>query len=211
MAKYEHTIPERVRRTRGEQGFSLVEVTLAVGIVAFGIVGIIGMLPTGLNVFRQAMDASVGSQIIQRVLNEAQQSDFDALIAGSTWVGGATGTVNETILAKNALDPAKGTVRWFDDQANELVSSAEAVYHVNTRIMPTTALPKTGTGTKDNINLATVTVQVANNPSNRQLAFESGGASDQNKPMRNLWSGAFFGTTAKIVPLVTVSSVVARN
>lgn len=192
---------------RSSQGFSLVEVTLAVGIVAVAFLGIFALLPTGMNIFRQAMDATVGSQIIQRVLNEAQQSDFDALIAGST------GATNETILAKNALDPAKGPVRWFDDQANELTSATNAVYHVLTRVTPATAMPKTGTSTSDNTSLATVTVQVANNPNNQTLAFEAGGPTDQGKPLRNLWSGAYSSnpSATKAVPLITASTVVARN
>jgi uncharacterized protein (TIGR02598 family) len=195
----------RLRR-RGVVGFSLVEVALAVAIIAVAYTGILALLPNGLNIFRQAMDATVSSQIIQRVLNEAKETDFNALIAGST------GTTNETILAINSLDPSKGTVRWFDDQANELSSPNDAIYHVITRIMPATALPKTGTATSDNANLATVTVQVANNPVNRPLAFESGGASDQNKPMRNLWNGAYQSNpSSKVVPVLTASAVISRN
>ena len=191
--------------TGSQSGFSLVEVSLAIGIMAFAFVSIFGLLPIGLNVFRQAIDTSVSSQIIQRVLNDAQETDFDQLTLG------ATGATNETLLAKNTLDPAKGTVRWFDDQGNELPAATGAIYHVNTRIMPATTLPKAGTSTTDNKNLATVTVQVANNPGNRQLAFETGGSSDQDKPLRLLWSGAYQGSTAVTVPLVTFSAVVARN
>ena len=200
------TSDARIRR-RLVAGFSLVEVALAVAIIAVAYTGILALLPNGLNVFRQALDATVSSQIIQRVLNEAKETDFSALITGST------GATNETFLAINALDPAKGTVRWFDDQANELSSPNDAIYHVNTRIMPATALPRTGTGgVPDNANLATVTVQVANNPGNRPLAFESGGANDQSKPLRNLWSGAYQSNpSSKVVQMVTASAVIARN
>jgi len=37
-------------------GFSLVEVTLALGIVTFGLIAVMGLLPTGLNLAKQSAD-----------------------------------------------------------------------------------------------------------------------------------------------------------
>lgn len=207
MEKFIHTTHKLgfVLKARMQRGFSLVEVALAVAIFAFAFVGIFALLPAGLNQFHQALNTSVASQITQRILSEAQESDFDSLIAGGT------GDANETILAKNALDPSS-TVRWFDEQANELTSASGAIYHALTRVTPASALPKTGTSTLDNPHIATVTVQVANNPSGRALAFESGSASDDQKPLRNLWSGAFASNpSVKVVTVVTASTVVARK
>ena len=91
-------------RRRARLGFSLVEITLALGIIAFAFVTVFGLLPAGLRAFRQAMDVSIGSQIIQRVLNDAEQTDFSQLIS---------------------------QVRYFDDQGNELTGRQGAIYHVN--------------------------------------------------------------------------------
>ncbi|MEY2539814.1 MAG: hypothetical protein QOG67_3554 [Verrucomicrobiota bacterium] len=52
-------------KTRG--GFTLVEVVLALGIVAFAIVAILGMLPIGLNTSHGAQDNTRAPQIAQSI------------------------------------------------------------------------------------------------------------------------------------------------
>ena len=158
-----------------------------------------------LGISRQAMEASVASQIAQRVINDAQQSDFPELLkdaAGAT----ITGT-NQT---------GRKAERYFDDQGGELAAANKslAIYHVNTRITPATAMPKTGTPTGgDNVHLAVVTVQVANNPGNRPLALSADPSNAQDKPLRNLWTGAYTTLPAntKAVTCLTFPSLVARN
>src|SRR2546430_586204 len=79
---------------RRKAAFSLVEVVTSIGIAAFAFISVLGLIPTGLNTFRQAVDTSVGSQIMQRVINEAQQTDFDRLVTdkdGTTITAGTTG------------------------------------------------------------------------------------------------------------------------
>lgn len=144
---------------------------MAIGIVSFAFLTTLGLIPTGLKTFRSAIDTSVGGQIFQRVINEAQQTDFNTLVGSA---------------------PA---VRYFDNQGNELDSSlaGKAIYHVNTRILPSTVLTTTGTAAS-NTNLATITVQIAKNPGNAALAMES-----------NLW------TANPLVSLLTHSTLVARN
>lgn len=132
---------------------------MAIGIVSFAFVGVLGLIPTGLNASRQAMDVSVGSQIAQRVINEAQQTDFSVLTS-------ATGT----------------NPRYFDEQGNEVTAAdPHVIYWVNTQIKPATSIPCTS-GT--NGSLATVTIQVANNPGKRTInPGNSGPWSDSRFPM----------------------------
>ena len=127
------------------KGFSLVEVTLAVGIVSFVFLTILGLLPTGLRTFTSAIESSVGGQILQRVINEAQQTDFDTLVSVAP------------------------TERYFDDQGNECVAGG-AIYHVNTRITAATALTSTNASAATNASLATITLQIAKKPGNLTLA-----------------------------------------
>lgn len=159
---------------RAAAGFSLVEIVLAVGIVAGAIISIMSLLPQGLNIFRQSINYSVGSHIAQLIINEAQQTDFNILTANPG---------------------AAKSVRYFDDQGNEMKAATEAfvVYHVNTQVIATTTFP--GATTK-NASVATITIQVANNPSNQPLDLQSGTLlwADTNKQ-----------------PIVTYSSLVARN
>jgi uncharacterized protein (TIGR02598 family) len=65
------------RRLAG--GFTLVEVTLAIGIISFAFVAMFGMLPVGLNVSRQAMDTTIEAQIVQQMKTQALQTDFSRL------------------------------------------------------------------------------------------------------------------------------------
>jgi len=194
-----------ILRTKSSLGFSLVEVVLAIGVVAFAFISIFALLPIGMGISRQAMDTSVGSQIAQRLINDAQQSDFPELLkdaAGKTISG-----TNQT---------GRKSERYFDDQGSELPASskAKAIYHVNTRITPATAMPKTGTPSGgDNVNLAIVTVQVANNPANREFALSTDPSDSQDKPLRNLWTGAYASDrdNTKAVPCLTFPALVAKN
>ena len=135
----------RPRKHRRAAAFSLVEIALALGIMAFALVSVFGLMPLGLTSFKKAMDTSVGSQIAQQITVEAQQSDFDTLVGTQ---------------AASFARP----VRYFDDQGTEGVKGqAGMVYQANTRIVPSTAMPGSS---------STVTVQVADNPYNLPMASD---------------------------------------
>lgn len=95
--------PVATRRIDASHGFSLVEVVLALGIVGFAIVPLLGLLPTALGNFRSSIDRSATARIVERLGNEAKQSDFDAV-----------GT---------SVDD-----RFFDEQGNEICDSDKAIY-----------------------------------------------------------------------------------
>jgi uncharacterized protein (TIGR02598 family) len=60
-------------------GFSLVEVVISLGVVAFAFVGLLGLIPLGLSSLDTAIDATVESQILQHVATMARQANFTAL------------------------------------------------------------------------------------------------------------------------------------
>jgi uncharacterized protein (TIGR02598 family) len=71
------------RRTRA--GFSLVEVALAIAIVAFAFIALIGLLPTGMQVFRGSMDTANENWIMQdinSILQTTPWSSVDGMAAG---------------------------------------------------------------------------------------------------------------------------------
>ena len=154
----------------GRGGFSLVEVTLAIGIVAFAFMAVLGLIPVGMKTFRSSINTSVSGQIFQRIVNEAQQTDFDTLTSTTP------------------------PIRYFDDQGNDVGSTGRWIYTVNTRISPSTALPSGDVAV--NANLATITVQIANNPGNLNIDTD---------PDTNLW------VAAPGVSMLTHSTMVARN
>lgn len=130
--------------TASARAFSLVETTMAIGIVAFALVGMLGLLPAGLTTFRKAMDTSTSSHIVQQMVTDLQQGDFGALSQPQA-------------------------IRYFDDQGNSMTSPAEAdgtqaLYYVNTVAQTPSSLPGGPSS-----SLATVTVEIVKNPSHQTL------------------------------------------
>ncbi len=58
--------------SRKGSAFSLIEVVLALGVVSFAMVGLVGLLPVGLSVSRQAIDVTIQSQMAQTLRNQVQ-------------------------------------------------------------------------------------------------------------------------------------------
>ena len=167
-------------------GFSLVEVVLAIGVVAFAFVGIFALLPAGMGVFRQAMDTSVSAQIVQRIASDAVETDFDELISNSP-------SGNYYTLP----------VRYFDDQGSEVKvadpaspSSAEKagppgiLYWVRVRgtvpgqpnpggALSGYPLPTSGTSFSPR-DSTLLTIQIANNPAGKVLPVGSANLIDPN-------------------------------
>ncbi len=176
------------------RGFSLVETVLALGVVAFALVALMGLLPVGLSNFRSAIDASVGAQIYQRVVTDMEQADFHRLVPS----GGAGGYF---ILP----------IRYFDDQGNEVrvaedgkptaEESLRIIYQARVRgTMPgesETGLPgQTRYSPKETTFLV---IQIANNPAGVELK------EDENQ----LWDSA--DARKRGLALTTYSAVVTRN
>ncbi|MDR0534466.1 MAG: Verru_Chthon cassette protein B [Verrucomicrobiales bacterium] len=70
-------------RKNKSNGFSLVEVVLALGILVFCLVALLGLLPMGIQSFRSAMSMTVESQIAQSLSSDLQLTDFSNLRAGT--------------------------------------------------------------------------------------------------------------------------------
>lgn len=65
--------------SRPRQGFSLIEVTLALGIVSFAMVTLLGLIPVGLKSFQSAMRVTVESQIVRAVVTDINLKDYSTL------------------------------------------------------------------------------------------------------------------------------------
>ena len=59
------------------RGFSLVEITLALGIVSFGLVATLGTMAVGLNTVRDATTQAAVSNIARQLRGDLQQISFD--------------------------------------------------------------------------------------------------------------------------------------
>lgn len=173
------------------RGFSLVEISAALGIVSFAFVALLGLMANGVSKFRGAMDTTITAQIASRMINDAQQAEFSELI-------GSQGS---------PVSAERTAIRYFDEQGNEVVpaedslSPAEqlrAVYRVGTRVRPQAELPEGHFS--DTPQLAQVTVQVVHVPGEVNLEVESRDGAGQN--LFKAGSG---------IPVYTYSALVART
>lgn len=62
-----------------KRAFSLVEVTIALGLVAFAVLSVIGLLPIGLATMREAMNQTVTAQIIREISAELLLTPFQQI------------------------------------------------------------------------------------------------------------------------------------
>jgi type II secretory pathway pseudopilin PulG len=224
----------RSRQSRSCKGFSLIESTLAIGVVAFSFVAILGLLPAGLTTFRKAMDASVGAEIGQRVLNDLQQSDFNTLLSQTS--NPDLPATLRTVLSEqsNGAAPARMIAgigylphRFFDDQGNEVVMPASAsstpadptptkratahiLYDVHTQIVLTPQIPSkvNGNGADgflESPSLANVVIQIFSNPGGVNLPDDL--TPSQTRGAQSVYvAGA--GTN---VPFTTYTGLLSQN
>lgn len=69
---------------RGRRAFTLVEVALALGIAAFAIVALMGLLPAGLNTSRDALDEQMATDILLEIESDIRQPPWTRSPASAT-------------------------------------------------------------------------------------------------------------------------------
>jgi prepilin-type N-terminal cleavage/methylation domain-containing protein len=197
-------------RRNWRRGFSLVEVALAVAVLAVALVGLLALMPSGVGNFRKAMDTSITSQIAQRILQDAEQAEFDALVDLPHLPPDPEG-LSYCPERFSFRAPKVGVPAWryFDESGTEVhpaskdgkLSTAERriiVYQVNTRIRPRAELP---TINESSGHVAQLTVQIARNPGTVELPIES----NSKVPEHNLFK------TGLNVPVFTYCALIGRN
>lgn len=139
---------------QNKAAFSLVEVVLAVGIMALGVVTILGLLPHGMEMSRKTANEQAETRIVDQLVGEVQAADWATM-------GGVT-----------AAGAAAGVMAFFDDQGLRLYESsgnvadflvyAARVKLVNTNEFTTgMQMPAKGGTPVHNANLRRVMVEVA--------------------------------------------------
>ena len=127
-------------RQAGSRAFTLIETVLAIGIVSFAFVAIMGLLPCGLQVFRKAMDATLEGQIVQHVVGEISQTAYD----------------------KIPVD-FQGKTFWFDGDGNSVTEqNADGIYRASVALDSQPALPGTMSLSQGNLTGVTITFQRKN-------------------------------------------------
>lgn len=145
-----NSLSGKVKKT--QKGFSLVEVVLAVGIMAMGVVTILGLLPHGMEMSRKTANEQAETRIVEQLVGEMQSADW-------TTMGGLIGGGSEI-------------KAYFDDQGLRLLNAESSVgsglvYMArvlivnNSEIDQGAPLPGKNNNAVNNKNLRRVTIEVA--------------------------------------------------
>lgn len=140
------------RACRFTQGFSLIEVTIALGVVSFALIALFGLLPTGLTTFRSSIDRSVASQIAQGILSNARQTEFTNLSA---------------LAATNK----------YTDEGDDTTDVDKTIYVAIVDVYTNVLVPATPAFT--NPGIAKISVRVAKSPGGSLAPFTSNSTSVQ--------------------------------
>jgi len=68
---------------RFKAGFSLIEVIIAMGVIAFAFVGLLGVIPSGLNTLKQSVDQARAMSALNRVASALRNSRYDGITSGA--------------------------------------------------------------------------------------------------------------------------------
>jgi prepilin-type N-terminal cleavage/methylation domain-containing protein len=100
------------------KGFSLVEVVVAIGIVAFGMLAVIGLLPTGMKMARNSTEQAQAANLVQALAESVRSAsttngtNYSSSFAGqinSYAIGGSATTLQISNLTLDGrVDPIAG-------------------------------------------------------------------------------------------------------
>jgi uncharacterized protein (TIGR02598 family) len=124
-------------------GFSLVEVTLAMGIVAFSLVALMGLLTVGLEGNQAAMSQSAANGIFSAVISDLRAAPV------TTPLGGIASSPQFQIpIPANPITAATSTTLYFtpDGQASPTIGTSY-VYRLTVTFVPNGTSPRTATFT----------------------------------------------------------------
>ncbi|MGE9267496.1 MAG: Verru_Chthon cassette protein B [Verrucomicrobiales bacterium] len=128
------TAPPRTR------GFSLIEVTIALAVIATALIPLIALLPSGMSTMRKGYRAATEAEIVRLVSSELTMSDWNAT---------------------NDLEDWDGTVRYYDKDGVRQDDPEFTTFTVRIEVGNGPAIPGS---TDDNPYLKTVTIKVTDLP-----------------------------------------------
>lgn len=134
------------RKTSRTTAFSLVEVMLSLGIIAFCFTVLIGVIPVALTTYREAIASTLRAEMTRQVMSDLQQAPYDAI---------------EKI-------ENKPQQRYFGSDGVPLSNSVNAVYLLKYQVGP--KLDMMG---QTNGYLRAVTLQLFTPPTVTKAAFRS--------------------------------------
>jgi len=161
------------------QGFSLVEVTLALGVAAICLLAIFGLLPIGLNSNQASVEQTVAASLARAIVTDLRATPLTtgtAVKSPTFKIDMPTSTATSHTLW---LDEGGGSVGIIDQPANP--STNPRYRALITITPPPSTAPKTATFVRLLISWPALADKTANvNPTHAAGTFESVTALDRN-------------------------------
>jgi uncharacterized protein (TIGR02598 family) len=141
-------------------GFSLVEVTVAMGIVATVLVALLALLPYGMDSIREAKSTQVQSRIANEILSELQVADWGSEPAYSK------------------LKQYDGVTRNYDSEGTLLADKADknkqdTIYKVRIEVPVNEPVKLRGMGADSGRYVRRATVKIAFAPGDKAVDFKA--------------------------------------
>ncbi len=148
----------RKRVVQHQAGFSLVEVSLSVAIIAFAFVALIGLLPAGLQVFKKTIDATNEMRIFTDLTSMLQATDFtkvrDESITKNLFYFDADGGLLDTELSPkaNLVNDRVYAARIVADKQNIVTAKAIDYDQANVALKALVVIGKSNKASADFLN-----------------------------------------------------------
>ena len=135
-----HTL--RLRATR-LQAFSLIEVVLAIGVVAFSLVAILGVFPVAFSQSRKGISDTRAAQLVRMVVDtvDAQSSSFTAIDCFGTTIDLTNSSTGTAAVMLYASYPSPDQPQITNTKNNNSIYSIEIKFNNTPLVAPTTTLP----------------------------------------------------------------------
>ena len=160
------------------EGFSLVEVALALAVIVGALTAVLGTWPSGQEHLRKAGDMTIASHVAQRLAAEAKQADFPDVLQ----LAGIGGGVEVGSLRR----------RYFSGAGREVVEGdADRMYEVFTRVSHRGQLPVQsagGAGRWDAQGQLVLTIEVVVSLAGKQVPVGADGLVDRAKWRRQVFA-----------------------
>ncbi len=163
-------------------GFSLVEVAVAIGVIAVAVTTVLGAWPGGQSMLRNAGDATITAQIAQRLAAELRQADYPDVLR---------------LAGLNDSTPMVSLSRRYFSQTGREVAAEEPsrIYEALTRACHTGQFPIQSAGSSkrwDSQGSISLAIEVVVAPAGVQAPIDSSGLVDRSKFRRPVHSYPFF-------------------
>jgi type II secretory pathway pseudopilin PulG len=126
----------RIRMSRRQAAFSLIEIILALGIISFALVGILGLFPVAIDAAADSQHETQAALIARSIFDQLEatpESPVRTVILAKTMDGGTPGPVKVDLTQSSPISPVG-----FDTSGAAISSAVNAPYQVQLSVEPLT-------------------------------------------------------------------------